>query len=31
MRIKQIVVGVATFALGLAGGYYASKAWIELA
>jgi hypothetical protein len=31
MRIRKLLVGVATFALGLAGGYLASKAWVELA
>lgn len=29
MIIRRLVNGVATFALGIAGGYLASKAWVE--
>jgi hypothetical protein len=29
--LRRFVVGVATFAIGLAGGYLGSKAWVELA
>jgi|HubBroStandDraft_6_1064221.scaffolds.fasta_scaffold2271082_1 hypothetical protein len=29
--IRRVLGGVATFALGVAGGYLASKAWVETA
>jgi hypothetical protein len=31
MLIRQLALGAATFVIGLAGGYLASKAWVELA
>jgi len=29
--VRQLMIGAATFVLGVAGGYLASKAWVELA